>query len=67
MYTQLLKEIIVDMVYDAKQARKAFVAFCRQRFSPDECLQTGWICSIAPMNCIHPCGGTQLKVSSIQI
>ena len=37
MYTQLLKEIIVDMEYDGKKARKEFVKFCRHRFSPLDC------------------------------
>jgi tetratricopeptide (TPR) repeat protein len=33
MYTQLLKEIIIDMEYDAEKARQEFVTFCRQRFA----------------------------------
>ena len=37
MYTQLLREIIVDMDYDGEKARKEFVEFCRQRFSPLDC------------------------------
>ena len=37
MYTQLLKEIIVGMDYDAGSARRDFVTFCRQRLSLLDC------------------------------
>ena len=37
MYTQLLREILVDMEYDGEKARKDFVEFCRQRYSPWDC------------------------------
>ena len=34
MYTQLLREVIVEMEYDARKARGDFVAYGRQHFSP---------------------------------
>ena len=34
MYTQLLREVIVEMEYDARKARGDFVTYCRQHLSP---------------------------------